>query len=237
MAIAIPPAARASSESRSLKLDLEDVAGRIFMVLWFTLAVGSQAMQLTHGFAQRAASPTWLLDVAHSALLVAFSTLAVALTVLRRPSKAAAVGLEPRLSAIIGTFLIVTITLLPPVEVNIPVKVIALIIMTIGVGLSVYCLAWLGQSYSIMATARKLVTGGPYCFVRHPLYAAELLGIVGITLANFSLPAIAIFLATAAFQLRRAINEEGVLRAAFPEYEQYSRQVPRFIPRLQKPRP
>ncbi len=120
-------------------------------------------------------------------LLVAFSTLAVALTALRRPSKAVATGLEPRISAILGTFLILTVTFLPTVDIDPGLKVVALTIMTIGVGLALYCLVWLGQSYSIMATARKLVTSGPYRFVRHlALYAAELFTISGVTLANFS---------------------------------------------------
>ena len=35
-----------------------------------------------------------------------------------------------------------------------------------------------------------------------------------------------------AFQWRRVLYEEAVLRRAFPEYDDYARRVPRFIPRL-----
>jgi protein-S-isoprenylcysteine O-methyltransferase Ste14 len=220
-----------AARSRNLGRDLEDFAGRILMLLWFIAAIGGQGIRLI-GYLSQSDSPTRPLDVAHGTLLIVFSILALALTVLRRPVKAVAAGLEPRISAILGTFLIITVTLLPPVEVDASVKIVALTLMTIGIGLSLYCLSWLGQSYSIMATARKLVTSGPYRVVRHPLYAAELLTLVGVALANFSLATVLIFLATMGFQLRRAVNEERVLRSAFPEYEQYAREVPRIIPRL-----
>lgn len=215
-----------------VKLNLEDLAGRTFMLLWFTVAVAGQTMSLIKLLSHGDGSPTWMLNVVHSLLLILFSTVAVALTVLRRPTKIVASGLEPRISAILGTYSVLTISLLPTVNPGAALEAVAVVIMVIGAGLSVYCLIWLGQSYSIMAAARKLVTGGPYRFVRHPLYAAELLTIFGIALANFSLPAVLIFAATAAFQLRRSVNEERVLRAAFPEYEEYARAVPRIIPRL-----
>jgi protein-S-isoprenylcysteine O-methyltransferase Ste14 len=45
---------------------------------------------------------------------------------------------------------------------------------------------------------------------------------------------LALLIATAhgLLQFRRLLNEEKVLRAAFPEYERYSARVPRLIPRI-----
>ncbi len=91
---------------------------------------------------------------------------------------------------------------------------------------------WLGQSCAVMAAARKLVTGGPYRFVRHPLYAAELIMILGLILWNLSLTSALLLVAITLPQLRRAHNEEQVLRQAFPEYEDYARRVPKIILRL-----
>jgi protein-S-isoprenylcysteine O-methyltransferase Ste14 len=221
-----------AANPRDLKRDIEDLAGRSFLLLWFGAVVVAQLIQLINHLSANSDSLSALLSVSYCVLAVAFSGLSVALTALRRPSRAVAAGWEPRISAILGTFLILTITFLPPVTMEPSIKVVALTIILVGLVLSVYCLSWLGKSYSVMATARKLVTGGPYRFVRHPLYAAEFLMMLGITIANFSPAAVLIFLAALCFQLRRAVNEEGILRAAFPEYEQYAREVPRIIPRL-----
>ena len=49
---------------------------------------------------------------------------------------------------------------------------------------SVYCLYYLGRSFSIMACARELVTHGPYGVIRHPLYVAEAITVLGIIIAN-----------------------------------------------------
>jgi len=44
----------------------------------------------------------------------------------------------------------------------------------------VYAVLHLGKSFSIMPQARRLVIGGPYRFVRHPLYFAEELAVIGV---------------------------------------------------------
>lgn len=104
--------------------------------------------------------------------------------------------------------------------------------MIVGLLTSVYCLAWLGRSFAIMATARKLVTGGPYSIVRNPLYACEMLTISGIVIANFSLLAVLFGLATLLLLCVRAIYEERILAATFPEYAEYAKHVPRIFPRI-----
>jgi protein-S-isoprenylcysteine O-methyltransferase Ste14 len=51
-----------------------------------------------------------------------------------------------------------------------------------GNALAVLVLVQLGRSFSIMAEARRLVTSGVYRWVRHPLYLAEELAVIGIVL-------------------------------------------------------
>ena len=51
---------------------------------------------------------------------------------------------------------------------------------------AVSCLSWLGRSYSITASARKLVTSGPDSILRHPLYACEILLMTGLMIVNLS---------------------------------------------------
>jgi protein-S-isoprenylcysteine O-methyltransferase Ste14 len=91
-------------------------------------------------------------------------------------------------------------------------------------------LSWLGKAFSIMAEARRLVTHGPYRYVRHPLYVCEEIAVIGIFIQVMSPMALMIFVLHAVCQIRRMLNEERVLQAAFPEYENYARRTPRLIP-------
>ena len=164
---------------------------------------------------------------ASSALFVALA----AVTTLRRlsPLRKSA-GIEPRVAALFGTFLICALSFLPRAELP-PISVaISCIFVVVGMLMSFAVLRWLGQAFSIMAEARRLVTHGPYRFVRHPLYLCEEIAVIGLLLQVISLPALAIVIVHAVFQLRRILYEESVLRAAFPEYEHYARRTPRLIP-------
>ncbi|MFQ5564899.1 MAG: methyltransferase family protein [Paracoccaceae bacterium] len=161
---------------------------------------------------------------------MSFLLLLAATTLVRLPAKNTAVGWEPRFSAIIGTFITLVLIVLPKGEISAEAKVLAAVIIICGSGLSIYCLYWLGRSFSVMAHARRLVTLGPYSVVRHPLYAAEMITLLGITIANFSVLATLVAATSIAFQFRRMANEERVLRATFPEYESYACAVPMIVP-------
>ena len=91
-------------------------------------------------------------------------------------------------------------------------------------------LRWLGKSFSIFAEARRLVTDGPYRIVRHPLYLCEAVAVVGVTLQVLSPLAVLIAIAVVMAQWRRMINEEAILKLAFPEYRAYAANTPFLIP-------
>ena len=107
----------------------------------------------------------------------------------------------------------------------------ALVLILVGWISSVYVLLWLGRAFSIMAQARRLVLTGPYAIVRHPLYLCEEAAVLGIALTHLSIEAVLIVFVQWLFQLRRMTNEEKVLRAAFPEYDDYAKRTPKVIPR------
>ncbi len=98
--------------------------------------------------------------------------------------------------------------------------------------LCVYVLSYLGRSFSIMAEARKLVSDGPYGIVRHPLYLAEQIAILGIFIQFASMYAAILIAVHFIFQLRRMLNEENLLRATFPEYAVYMTRTARLIPAI-----
>ena len=68
--------------------------------------------------------------------------------------------------------------------------------------------------------------------VRHPLYLAEEVAVIGVMMLYFSPAALAVAAVHWLFQLRRMTNEEKVLRTAFSEYATYATNTPKVIPRF-----
>jgi len=216
--------------TETMAFHVEEVAGRTLMMLWFIFASWGQVNNILSILASGAAGYMVVLELSKALLMVIFGGLAVVLTILRRPAYGVARGIEPRVSAFLGSFLVIGIPLLPAHDVGPFWSAVAMVVMVAGTLLSLWCLAWLGRSYSIMATARKLVVAGPYAVVRHPLYACEMLAVLGIIIATFSVWSVLIGLVTCFFLYRRMLHEERVLTDAFPEYADYARLVPRIVP-------
>jgi protein-S-isoprenylcysteine O-methyltransferase Ste14 len=79
----------------------------------------------------------------------------------------------------------------------------------------------------------ELTTTGPYAYTRNPLYLGSLVLAAGFVVASrsWTIAAIAaVLLFVIYLPVIRA--EEDFLRSQFPEFEEYSRQVPRLFPRL-----
>jgi len=171
-------------------------------------------------------------ESAITVLSLVFAALMVLFTAIRLPPINTARGIEPRASAILGTFLIVGLNFLPNGEAPQWIKYVGLGLTATGFSSSIFCIIFLGRSFSIMAAARKLVTTGPYSIVRHPLYFCENLFVAGAVISHFSTAGVLLWGAQIALQVRRMINEERVLRETFSEYEEYGQRVPMIIPRL-----
>jgi len=95
---------------------------------------------------------------------------------------------------------------------------------------AIVTLAYLRHCLSIVPEARKLVTGGPYRLVRHPLYLAEITASLALVM---SAPHLTPTLALGAFiavQAWRARFEERLLGATFPEYPAYAERTRRLVP-------
>ena len=163
---------------------------------------------------------------------LAFLGLFTALTVVRLPPVKDSVGWSTRLVAIAGTFITGLAVILPREQPPVSLYFAAVFLGSMGFGLAAYCLAWLGRSVSIDAQARRLVTGGPYATVRHPLYLCEAIGLASIPLSNPTFLAIGLYVLFLALQFRRAKNEERILSSAFPDYAKYAANVPMLLPRF-----
>ncbi|MCU0890743.1 MAG: isoprenylcysteine carboxylmethyltransferase family protein [Sandarakinorhabdus sp.] len=214
---------------------LEDRIGRLVMLATFSLLL----LLKVEGFAGLLRSDmgdlAWLLRLAHDGLSLAFVALVVAMTIRRLPATHGPAGLEPRLTAIAGTFALMGLVGLPSGEAPIIARSIGVILMTGGLVGSIYALWHLGRAFSIAPTARELVTSGPYGIVRHPLYLTEAVTALGVVISFWSWPAALLGLVQVGLQFRRIENEERVLREAFPEsYGDYAARVPQILPRLMR---
>ncbi len=139
-------------------------------------------------------------------------------------------GLEPRISALLGMTLSNLLLLLDRAPPSPLLDTASALLLLAGNYLCMAALLHLGRSVSIMAEARALVTSGPYGLVRHPLYLAEQIAVVGVFLQFLSWQAALVLLLHFAFQVRRMINEERVLSQSFNEYSRYAESTPRLIP-------
>ena len=207
-----------------------DFAGRIALVGIFAAMATSQTLAVIALFGD-SGEPRFL-DLATRLAGIAYIVLVVGLTIVRLKPIRNAEGLEPRLSALAGTFLSIALVALPLEDIGTGPRVTSLILIAAGWILSACVLLWLGRAFSVMAQARRLVTAGPYAIVRHPLYLCEEITVLGVALAHLSIAAVLIVAVQWMFQLRRMTNEEKVLGAAFPECAAYAARTPKIIPLL-----
>jgi len=197
-------------------------------VLFCALGQSSELVRFTNITAS--IDSVYVIHVVMRLSTIAFLLLAAAAVILRTRPSGKAGGLEPRISALVGSFMMFGIVLFPRNELSLSLEMISTVLTLIGTVGAVAALSELGRSFSVMAETRQLVTSGPYRFVRHPLYLAEEIAIFGVFIQFASLWTAILFAVHVAVQLRRMHNEELVLTASFPEYVAYRRNTARLIP-------
>jgi protein-S-isoprenylcysteine O-methyltransferase Ste14 len=80
---------------------------------------------------------------------------------------------------------------------------------------------------------RELTVTGPYAHTRNPLYLGSMLMAAGFAVALLSWPvALVLVVGFAAIYIPVIASEERFLRATFPGFDNYCRNVPRILPRL-----
>lgn len=211
---------------------LEDRICKLAMLLIFGYLFLKQILSLMISFRLREFIGYWPLASLSQLLGAIFMGMVLYFTVTRLPPRDTAEGLMPRLVSVAGTFTMMLLIVLPPEAIGPVQRVVSTMLVILGTSLSAWCLYQLGKSFSIMAVSRELKTHGSYSIVRHPLYGAEVVMIMGFILSHGSLLAYGVGVVWLLLQVRRAQFEESVLRKTFPEYESYARRVPMLIPGL-----
>jgi protein-S-isoprenylcysteine O-methyltransferase Ste14 len=140
------------------------------------------------------------------------------------------IAFYPRIASGAGAFLGIGIVMLPPEELSSGLYLTSLLLIIGGTAFAIWAILALARSVSIMPQARRLVTSGPYAFVRHPLYLGEFVALFGIAL-QYLMPWAPLLLAVQCmFQFERMKNEERVLALVFPNYEDYMARTARLLP-------
>lgn len=103
--------------------------------------------------------------------------------------------------------------------------------------LRIWTLGTLGESWSTRVTrfaggGRRVVTGGPYRFIRHPNYLAVILELASLPLAGGALVTALVASAANAIVLSRRIPLEERELAADPAWRAAMLPRPRLVPRL-----
>ncbi len=166
---------------------------------------------------------------AHVATMLFLALIALTALARRRPVRKSE-GWLPRGAALAGLLLLYALLLLPRAEPDPRWDGASLALVTAGSALCSIALLQLGRSMSVMPEARRLVTGGLYARIRHPLYLAEAIAALGALLQYRSGAAVALVAVQFCIQLWRMREEEKVLSAAFPEYAHYQVRTARLIP-------
>jgi protein-S-isoprenylcysteine O-methyltransferase Ste14 len=67
-----------------------------------------------------------------------------------------------------------------------PLADVGLFLGITGLVVAIWSVLYLGRSFGILVVVRKVVLGGPYQWVRHPMYLGYICMLAGLVLANFS---------------------------------------------------
>lgn len=103
--------------------------------------------------------------------------------------------------------------------------------MTMATGLTLWGLWTLKRSFSVTVEVRELVTGGPYRFVRHPVYLGEMLTAAAVAALRFSWINAILLILFIVIQLYRSRMEEDKLAGVFPQYAEFAAKIRWFWPR------
>ena len=196
-----------------VEVKLLDLVTRILPSAFFLIVLIQKLNEsysfIVSGHAFSDAAPSWKLlaeIVSRSSTILFLSLLSILFIIRLEPIKKAK-GILPRVFAVAGTFSMTLVTLFPRANISFTQTVIASLLSLVGSGLSLFALAHLGRSFSVMAEARRLVTSGPYRIVRHPLYVFEGLASLGILIQFFNFYSLLIYLAHCFLQFQRMKNE------------------------------
>ena len=210
-----------------------DVAMRLPMLVWSVGLGFALVLELQHyscADIPENPRPIYLLNIAMRISMIAYLVILATTVASRTRPLQRARGAEPRITALLGSFLITGVVLFPRRDLSAALGCVSTLLVLVGDLIATVVLIQLRGSFSIMAEARQLATSGAYRIIRHPLYLAEEVATIGGVIQFLSIWTCMLLLVQIACQIRRMSNEERVLMDVFPEYTRYKGTTSRIIP-------
>ena len=196
------------------------------IIVWLSIEIALEVYFLFDFAGVREAPLQTLCRLANLACAV----LLAVLYCVRAPVVGRASSAGPRFLAVAAFCSPLVLLVVPRAALSPTAAVVSSLVFLLGTLATAIGIVWLGRSFSILPQARALVTNGPYRFVRHPIYLAEIVTVWGGAW-NFQQPwSFAVASVVTVLQLYRLRVEEKILRAAFPTYELYKKTTARLIP-------
>ncbi|MBV1689350.1 isoprenylcysteine carboxylmethyltransferase family protein [Novosphingobium sp. G106] len=166
----------------------------------------------------------WLPLHPHAIILTLSELLSALLIVIRRPGQ-----IPMSAYAILIGFLGSGLPLLArPGDVALIPEQAALGLSAVGGIIAIWAKLALRRSFGAIAANRGVKRGGPYRFVRHPMYLGYILIQIGFLLGYFSFPLLGLYVVVWAIQILRIREEEKVLLQD-AAYREFANDVPRRL--------
>jgi protein-S-isoprenylcysteine O-methyltransferase Ste14 len=190
---------------------------RVFMTAGCAVFLIKRMLEFDHYWVK----PLWAVETAiYLVLLLAF--------LVRTHPVDRSQGVAEIIIPLVGALLPFVLLFSPPARFvlsNRPLHISIFWSMTLATALTVWGMWTLRRSFSITVEARELVIAGPYRFLRHPIYAGEILASTAVAFWRASWTNAVILVLFIVLQLIRARMEEEKLKRNFPEYEEYAGKV------------
>lgn len=116
------------------------------------------------------------------------------------------------------------------------IEVLALLLTVSGIAFAIWARFYIGQNWSGAVTVKvghELIRGGPYRWVRHPIYSGILLALFGTALARRQVIGfLAVIFFSLGFWIKLRLEEQFMGRTFGAEYIEYSRSTGALVPRF-----
>jgi 2-amino-4-hydroxy-6-hydroxymethyldihydropteridine diphosphokinase len=109
---------------------------------------------------------------------------------------------------------------------------VGLVPTVVGATMGMAALPKLGRGFTpfpVPSQSGQLATGGPYAAVRHPMYGGIFLVVIGLSVLGGSWWGAGAAVVLGVLLYLKSGHEERFLRIAYPDYEEYSRTVPKRL--------
>jgi protein-S-isoprenylcysteine O-methyltransferase Ste14 len=211
---------------------LDIVFGRTVPALFFSIFLVDKVMEVRYAVSATPghAQPSDYLAPLDQVLGLAYFGLLVVLYITRLPKRAGDGRLGIIVTSFFGSFALMLVGVLPRAETRTYLLLPSALLVGAGLAYTIWSLAYLRRSFSIIPEARQLVVGGPYSLSRHPLYLGEAVAAIGFLVPTIGWPGALLVILVLFSQYIRLQAEERVLSGEFPEYANYARRVPRYLP-------